>query len=188
MLAQIPVVRLLSGQTRAVDAALLTRAHADGLTVLDVADGVGLRVLERDEGDDHVDLRVLGQILVLRDDVREHVLIDHEIVASLLEGDAEHVLVLRRGGQIVRIDLHDVVVALFLGFQDLQRLVGVARGDDAVGHLILEVARGRSVAGVGQRRPVTVGAQAVNAARADVGAGDGRRNLFMLSFLLKVKL
>ena len=33
------------------------------------------------------------------------------------------------------------------------------------------------VAGVGQRRPVAVGAQAIRAACADVGAGDGRQLL-----------
>ena len=36
---------------------------------------------------------------------------------------------------------------------------------------------GVRVAGVGQRRPVAVGAQAIRAACADVGAGDGRQLL-----------
>ena len=49
MLAQAPVVRLAARQTGAVDAALLARADADCLTVLDIADRVGLRVLQGDQ-------------------------------------------------------------------------------------------------------------------------------------------
>ena len=45
-MAQLPVVGLLAGQTGAVDAALLARAHADDLAVLHVAHAVGLRVFQ----------------------------------------------------------------------------------------------------------------------------------------------
>ena len=48
-MAQLPVVGLLAGQTGAVDAALLSRAHADDLAVLHVADAVGLRVFQGDQ-------------------------------------------------------------------------------------------------------------------------------------------
>ena len=58
-LKQIPVIRLLAGQTGAVDAALLAGAHADGLSVLHIADGIGLGIFQRNEGHDHVDLRPL---------------------------------------------------------------------------------------------------------------------------------
>ncbi len=78
------------------------------------------------------------------------------------------------GRHVIRIDLHHVVGALALGLQNLQRLVGVARRDDAVGHLTRQIAGHIGVAHVGQRRPVAVGAQAVGAAGANVGAGDGR--------------
>ena len=174
MLAQIPVVRLLACQTGAVDAALLACAHADGLTVLHVADGVGLGVFQSDEGHDHVDLGSLRKLLVFRDDVGQHLPVDHKVIAALLEGDAEHILVLRGGGDVVRVDLDHVVAALLLGFQNFQRLVGIAGGDDAVGYLALEVLGGGGVADVGESGPVTVGAQAVSTPGADIGAGDGR--------------
>ena len=126
MLAEIPVVRLLSRQTGAVDAALLACAHADGLTVLDVADGVGLGVFQRDEGDEHIALRTLGQVFVFGDDVVEQALVDFAVVAPLLEGDAENILLLQRRGSIGRVDLHDVVVPpLCFVFEDGQRLVAV---------------------------------------------------------------
>ena len=174
VLAQVPVVGLLSGKTGAVDAALLSGADADGLPVLDVADGVGLGILEGNEGDDHVDLRLLRQIFVLGHEVFKQALVYAEVVMSLLEGDAEDILALLSGGDVIRVDLHDIVAALFLGLEDFKRLVGIGGGDDAVGDLVLEVGRGRGIAGVAEGRPVAVGAESVGAAGADVGAGDGR--------------
>ena len=112
-------------------------------------------------------------ILVLRDDVGEQVLVDLEVVAALLEGDAENVLVLLGSGDIVRVDLHHVVVALLLGLQDLQGLVGITGGNDAVGDLVLQVPGGGGVAHIGEGRPVAVRAQAVGAPGTDVGTGDG---------------
>ena len=64
---------------------------------------------------------------------------DFIFVPTLLEGDAEDVLVLLGGGGVIRVDLDHVVAALFLAFQNLQGLGGVAGGDDAVGDLGLEV-------------------------------------------------
>ena len=52
--AQLPVVGLLARQAGAVDAALLTGTHADGLAVLHVADAVGLGVLQHDQADDQI--------------------------------------------------------------------------------------------------------------------------------------
>ena len=69
MLAEVPVVRLVPCQTGAVDAALLAGAHPDSLPVLHIAHGVGLGVFEGDEGHDHIDLGLLGQVLVLGDQV-----------------------------------------------------------------------------------------------------------------------
>ena len=173
VLPEVPVVGLVAGKTCAVDAALLAGSHADGLAVLHIAHGVGLGILEGDEGHDHVDLGLLGQVLVLRDDVGEQVLVDLEVVAALLEGDAENVLVLLGSGDIVRVDLHHVVVALLLGLQDLQGLVGITGGNDAVGDLVLQVPGGGGVAHIGEGRPVAIRAQAVGAPGTDVGTGDG---------------
>ncbi|CAN4039645.1 acetyl-CoA carboxylase, carboxyltransferase subunit beta, partial [Dysosmobacter welbionis] len=161
MVAEPPGVRLGARQAGAVDAALLACSHADGLSVLHVADGVGLGVFQGDEGHDHVPLGRFRQVLVLRDKVGEERLIDLKVVPPLLEGDAERVLVLLGGGDVVRVDLHDVVIALLLGFQYLQGFVGVAGGDDAVGHLIFHIPGGGGVAHVGEGRPVPVGAQPV---------------------------
>ena len=50
MLAEMPDVRLVPSQAGAMDAALLTSAHPDGLAVLGVADGIRLGVFQGDEG------------------------------------------------------------------------------------------------------------------------------------------
>ena len=57
MLAQPPNVSLVAGKAGTVNAALLTGTDADGLTVLDIANGVALRVFQRARRD----YRSLGQ-------------------------------------------------------------------------------------------------------------------------------
>ena len=94
---------------------------------------------------------------------------------TLLEGDAEDVLQLGFGRHVIGIDLHHVVGALALGLQNLQRLVGVARRDDAVGHLTRQIAGHIGIAHIRQRRPVAIRAQTVGTAGADVGTSDGRK-------------
>ena len=69
MLTQIPVVSFLPGETGAVNTALLSCADSDRLPVLDVADGVGLGVFERDKRNDHVDLCLFRQIFIFGDNI-----------------------------------------------------------------------------------------------------------------------
>ena len=60
-------------------------------------------------------LGLLGQLLVLGDDVLEHLLIDVQAVVALLEGDAVDVPALDGGGLVAGVDLHHIVAALALG-------------------------------------------------------------------------
>ena len=156
-----------------MDAALLAGAHADGLAVFHVAHGVGLGVLQGDEGDNQIPLGLLGEGLVLGGQVFQQAPVDFQLVAALLKGDAEHVLVLHRGGLVLGVNLHHVVAALALLLQDGQGLIGVAGGDDAVGHLPLQQQSGLLVAHVGESRPVAVGGHAVRAPGGGIGAGQG---------------
>ena len=174
VLTQVPGVSLVASEAGAVHAALLTGTHADGLAVLDVADAVGLRVLEGDERDDHVTDGALGNVLALGHEVADQLGVDLVEVVALLKGDTKDVLGLDGGALIGRVDLHDVVVAALLLGEDGQGLLGVTGGDDAVGDLGLEVAGHVGVADVRECGPVTIGAHAVSAAGTDVGAGDGR--------------
>ena len=155
-----------------MDAALLAGADADGLAVLRVADGVGLRVLERDQGDQQVALCVLRQVVVLRRDILEAVFRDGDVVALLLEGDAEDLLALELCRLIGGIHLQDQVRALALRLEDLEGLWRIRRRNDAVGDLALEEGSRLGIALVGQGDEIAVGAHAVRAARADVSRGN----------------
>ena len=99
--------------------------------------------------------------------------VDAAEVVALLKGDAEDVLALLLGRDVVRVHGDDVVVPLLLGLQNLQGLGGVIRGDDAVGDLVFQVTGGVSVADIAEGRPVAVGAEAVRPPGPDVGAGHG---------------
>ena len=115
------------------------------------------------------------QLLLLGHDIGEQAFVDLIIVVALLKADAEDIALLNRLRRIVRIDLNHVVAALALGLENLDRLGSVVRRDNTVRHLPREIRCSIRVAGIRQRRPVAVGAQAVRAARADVGACDRRQ-------------
>ena len=175
MLTQPPNVGLLTGEARAVDAALLSGTDTDGLPVLDVADAVALRVLERDEGDDQVTTLVLGEVLGHGGDVgKERGIVEADLIAALFEGDAEHLLALDGLGAVGRIDLDDVVRALPLLAKDLECLIGVGRCDDTVADLTLDEEGCGTVAGVGEGDEVAVGTHAVSTAGTSIGRGDRR--------------
>ena len=173
MLAQEEGVGLGAGQPGAVDAGLLTRAHAHGLPVIGEAHGVGLGVFQGDERHDQVDFGGFGQVFIFGDDVLKQMPVDFEVVPPLLEGDAEDLLRLLLGGNVVGVDGHHVVAALALGFQDGQRFLCVAGGNHAVGDLPGDELCGGGVAHVGQGDPVAEGAHPVGASCPGVGAGEG---------------
>ena len=77
-----------------MDAALLAGADADGLAAPDIADGVRLRVLERDKREEQVVHGALGEGLVRRNDVAEALAGDGQGVVALLKTDAEDVALL----------------------------------------------------------------------------------------------
>lgn len=173
VLAQPPFVSLASCQSGAVDAALLTSSDTDGLSVLDVADGVALRIFQRDEGDDQVALSLRGERLVLRRNVlEERRVVEAHLVATLLEGDAKHLLALDGGRGVGRVYLDDTVGALALLAEDLQGLWSVAWGYHAVAHLALDEACRGFVANVAQGTEVSIGAHAVGTTRTGVGRGE----------------
>ena len=174
-MAQLPVVGLLTGQTGAVDTALLACTHADGLTIIGVAHAVGLGVLQGDESNDEVALLLLGHVLVLGDPVVQHgVGVDDQLVAALLKGDAVHLLVLDGSGLIGGVDGDHIVVALLFAGQDGQCLRLVARSDDAVRDFVLDQLCGGHIADVGQGDPVAEGGHPVCAASAGIGTSQRR--------------
>ena len=158
-----------------MDAALLAGTHADGLAACGVADTVGLGVFQGDEGNDQVPLLLLGHALVLGDPVGQHgVGVDGQLVAALLKGDAVHLLVFHRGGLVVGVNGHHIVVALFLTGQNGQSLRLITGGNDAVRDLMLDELCGGHIADIGEGDPVAKGGHAVSTAGTGVSAGQRR--------------
>ena len=182
MLAQPPDVGLLTSQTGAVDAALLTSTDTDGLTVLHVAYRVRLCVLQGDEGNNQVATCLFGECLVSRGYVlEERGVVQLYLVASLLEGDAKDLLAFDGRGLVRRVNLDDVVGALAFLAQNLQGFLCVAGRNDAVAHFALDDEGRCLVAGVAQGDEVAVAAHAVGSAGTGIGTGNwAEGNLYVV--------
>jgi len=174
VLAEEPCVSLTACKTGAMNSGLLTCAYADSLSVNCKANGVGLGILEGDERDDKIADSRLGHILILCHDICEKLAVDLEIISALLEGDAVDLLMLYGCGNVIGIDLYDIVSTLSLGLEDLKRLGLIAGSDDTVGNLTLDKASCGHVANVGKSHPVTEGAHSVRTAGSCISAGKGR--------------
>jgi len=186
-LAQPPFVGLAASESRAVDAALLTSADTNGLAILDVADRVALRVLQRDERNHEVALGLSGKLLVLRGDIgKEGRIVEVYIVAQLLKGDAKHLLALDGLGHVVGVDFNHVVGATALCHQYLQSLGRIVRRNHAVAHLSLDEPSCSLVASVAQRAEITIGAHAVGT--ACTGVGRSQRSEFEINVVDEVYL
>ena len=174
MLSQPPDVGLVACQTCAVDAALLAGSDADGLTILHVADTVRLRVFQCDEADDEIASCLRTEGLVLRGDVLEEgIIVEANLVASLLECDAKHLLALDGVGGVRRINLDDIIRSFTLGFQNLDGLGCIVGGDDAVADFAFDDKCSSGVAGVAQCDEVTIARHAVGSTSTSIGTSDG---------------
>ena len=110
--------------------------------------------------------------MILRDDIFQKRLVNFQLVAPLLEGDAKHILVFHRRRAIGRVDLHDVVVPLALPLEHLERFRLIAGGNHAIGYLAgNELCRGH-IAGLGESNPVAVGGHTIRAARTRIGISE----------------
>ena len=132
-----------------MDARLLARAHADGLAAQRIAHGIRLRVFERNQRDQQIAHGAVGISLLAvgRFSSMEAQL---DVVVPLLEGDAIAHLALQRSGPVSGIDLHHVVSALALVFEDFQRFRFVAGRDDPIRYLAGDQLGRRHIAGVAQ--------------------------------------
>ena len=132
VLTKKPRIRFAARETGAVDSGLLSRANADCLPVECVANRVRLRVFERNQGDQQVADGGFGKFLVFGHDVLQKSRRNFKVVSALFKGDSKDLLALGLRRYVQRVDLHDVVVALPLGFQDFQSLGVVSGCNDSV--------------------------------------------------------
>ena len=173
MLAQPPDISLVSCQTGTVDTTLLTSTDTDGLSVLDIADRVTLCIFQGDECNDQVALGISGEHLVLSGDVLEQCgVIQFDLITSLLEGDAEHLLALHGLRNIVGVDLNHIIGSLALLSENLQSLFGITRSNHTVGNLTLQQRGGNCITGIRQSNEVTIGAHTVGTTGTSIGTSN----------------
>ena len=173
MLAQPPDISLVASQTGTVDTALLSCTNTDSLSVLHVAYRVTLCVLQGDEGDNQVALSLWRECLVLGRHILEKcIVVELDLVTSLLEGDAEYLLTLNRLRHIGRINLDDVVGALTLVLQDLDSLWGEVGCYHTIAYLALQQLGCCSVAGIRECHKVTIARHAVCATGTCISTGN----------------
>ena len=174
-LAQPPLISLRTSQTGTVDTALLTGTDTDSLTILYVAYRVTLSILQGDERDNQIALSLRSESLVLgRNILEESRIIKLHLVASLFEGNTEHLLALDRSWHIVRINLDNAVGTLALLLQNLDSLRSVAWSNDTIAYLTLDEEGCSLVAYIAQRNKVAIRAHAVSATRTSIGTSQWR--------------
>mmetsp|Transcript_17220 Transcript_17220/g.48967 ORF Transcript_17220/g.48967 Transcript_17220/m.48967 type:complete len:626 (-) Transcript_17220:150-2027(-) len=175
--AEAPCRHLPARELHAIHAALLAGADADHHAILRVADGVGLRVLDGDHARDHVELGLLGQVLLLRHDLLQALGIADLVVALLHETQTAAHAVLHVGRLEVAVRLQDDELPTLLRLQHLEGLGLEARRDDAVADLDLQNVRRCDVDVVGNSDEVSERAHRVSVPGTDVSVGHGGQGL-----------
>lgn len=173
VVAQPPVVGLVTGKTGAVDTGLLAGTEADDHSVLGVTDRVGLGILEGDGSDNQIADGALGQVLVLGDQVLEERGVNLDVVALLLHGKTIDLAGLHLLRLVVGIHLEDGVLAALLLPQELQSIGIVGGGNDTVRNLAGDDLGSDQVDGRGDGDPVTEGGHAVSTTGTGIGRGNG---------------
>ena len=168
MLAEPPDISFVAGKARAMYAGLLACTDTDSLTVFGIADGVRLRVFERDKSDKKVAACFFREVFVRRRAVFKECFRDLCVVARLRERDAEQVFFFDFFRNVVRVDLDDIVRAFTFRFEDSECFVCVTRCDHAVGYFASEHRSRFFVAYIGECNEVAVGRHAVCTTRTSV--------------------
>ena len=175
MLAEPPDISLVTSQTGTVDTTLLTGTNTDGLSVFDIADRVTLCIFQGDECNDQVALGISREYLVLSGDVLEQSgIIQLDLITSLFEGNAKHLLAFHGFRHIVGVDLNHIIGSLALLAENLQSLFSITGGNHTVGNLTLQQRGGNRVTGIRQSNEVTIGAHTVGTTGTSIGTSNSR--------------
>lgn len=178
VLTQPPDVSFVAGQACAVNAALLSGADADGLSVLGVANAVALCVFQGDEGNHQVAASGFAECFVRGRDIgKEFVAGEVYFVASLFESYAIHLFAFDGLGAIIGVHFQYVVSALALFAENFESFGGEVGSNHSVAHFTLDEQSGCLVASVREGDEVAVARHAVGTSGACVGCGDGAERL-----------
>ena len=173
VLTKVPGADLAPRELDAVDATLLPGTNTDHHTILGEADGITLRVLDADGGDDHVADGTVGQVLIGGNGLLHVLLGNDDVIALLREGHAIDLTVLNGTRIVSSSGLQNDELSALLLLEDLKSGGSVAGSNDAIAHLLLEDESGVLVNFVGNGGEVTKGAHGVGIASTEVGEGNG---------------
>ena len=121
-----------------MNTALLACTDTDSLSVFDVTDRVTLGIFQRDEGDNQVAFSLIGECFALCWNVlKQRRIIKFHLIASLFESHTKHLFAFNRRGNIVGINLNDIVGTLSFVFQNLDSFGCKARCNNSIADLSL---------------------------------------------------
>ena len=131
-----------------MNSGLLTCSDSNRLSTLGIAYRVRLGILEGNHSDGKVNLCLLGKVLILSYDVVEEIIINLEFISTLLEGNSENLLPLKRCGNIRRINLDHIVVTILLGRQNLECFRSISRSNNTIRYFSLNNQCGCFITGI----------------------------------------
>src|SRR5215212_6483631 len=115
-----------------MDSRLLPRTHAYGLSIRHITDGIGLRELERNPGDEHIPHSRVGQVFALSNDICKVCACHRTVVAALLHAHAKDLTSFSPLRFIRLVNLDHSVLALLLLLEYLQGIRLICRSDHAI--------------------------------------------------------
>lgn len=173
VLAQPPVVDFRASQPCAMDPRLLPGSETHNLAVQRIGHGVGLGVLEREGGDNHVEEVLLRDGFLLAHNVGEEGFVNLDVIPTLLECDAVDLARLNGGGDKAGVHLEDTVLAALFLLEHLEGLGLIVGRDDAIRDFASDDAGCLVVALVRQSNDVAKRRHAVRASSTSIGRGQG---------------
>ena len=173
-LTKEPVICFLACQTGTMYTGLLSCSNTDCLSAFYETYRVGLCIFQRDQRNLHIDLGSFRKIFVLGYDIGNQFIVDCQFLSSLLKCHTEYFFVLDWSRFVVLINLDDIVIAVFLLFENLQCLLCISRSNHTVGNLSLNQRSGIFVADIRQRNKITKGRHSVCTSRSRICTCDRR--------------
>ena len=131
-MAQVPIIRLISGKARAMNATLLTRANPDSLPALSVANRIRLRVLQSYQRNQKVADGFGRESFIFSRHVLKASGGNFNVIMFLRESHAENLLSFNRGRLVIGIHFYDKIIPVALSFKNFQSLSRIGRRNNSV--------------------------------------------------------
>ena len=170
----MPYISLVASQTSAMYTGLLSSTNTNSLTVLGIANRVGLSVLQGNQGDKQISLGCFVNNLILSRNVLQTFLIQLYSVPLLLKGNAEYFLLLQLSRLIGLVHLQYQIGALALALENLQSLWRIGWSNNTIRNLTSQEGGCLSITLIRQSYKITIGGHAVSATSSNISSSNRR--------------